>query len=183
MKENKKNADIQRLTFSAMFLALGLVLPFLTGQIPEIGSRMLPMHIPVLICGMVCGGWYGGVVGFILPILRYFLFGMPPIFPTGLAMAFELAAYGIISGRLYCNNKWKCWKSLYKSLIIAMIGGRIVWGVVYAILCGVSGQPFTIAIFMTSAVINAIPGIVVQLLFVPMLVKIINKTNLIPDNQ
>lgn len=183
MKDNNRKVEIHRMTMSAMFLAVGLVLPFLTGQIPQIGSMMLPMHIPVLVCGMVCGSFYGGVIGFILPILRYFLFGMPPLFPTGLAMAFELAAYGIISGRLYYSSKWKCYRSLYYSLILAMIGGRVVWGVVYAVLAGVSGQSFTIALFLAGAFFNAIPGIIVQLLFVPMLVKVLNKTNLIPMKE
>lgn len=175
-----RKVQIQKMTLSAMFMAIGLILPLFTGQIPQIGSMLLPMHIPVLVCGMVCGSFYGGIVGFILPVLRYFLFGMPPLFPTGIAMAFELAAYGIIAGKLYYKGRWKCWTSLYYSLITAMIGGRIVWGIVFAVLCGISGQAFTLSIFITSAIVNAIPGIVLQLLFVPALVKVLNKTNMIP---
>ena len=167
------------MTLSAMFMAIGLILPFFTGQIPQIGSMLLPMHIPVLVCGMICGPVYGGTVGFVLPIFRYLLFGMPPIFPTGLAMAFELAAYGIITGRLYYNSKWKCWSNLYFSLITAMIGGRLVWGVVFALLCGISEQPFTLGIFLASALLNAIPGIVVQLVFVPVLVRSLLRTGIV----
>lgn len=181
MEQNNKRAQLQKLTLSAMFLALGLILPFFTGQIPQIGSMLLPLHIPVLVCGMVCGSYYGGIIGFILPILRYFLFGMPALFPMGLAMAFELAAYGIIVGKLYYESKWKCWSNLYFSLITAMIGGRIVWGIVFAVLCGVSGQEFTMAIFITSAVIQAIPGVVLQLVLVPVLVKCLNQTLWMPD--
>ena len=69
------NQSVKNLTLSAMFLAIGLVLPFLTGQIPEIGSLLLPMHIPVFLCGLICGWQYGAVVGFILPLLRNLLFG------------------------------------------------------------------------------------------------------------
>ena len=179
MKKNKHRLQIQNLTLSAMFLAIGLILPFFTGQIPQIGSMLLPMHIPVLICGMVCGPVCGGIVGFILPLFRYLLFGMPPIFPTGLAMAFELSAYAVIVGKLYYNSKWKCLNNLYFSLITAMIGGRVVWGLVFAILCGISGQPFTFAIFLTSALLNAIPGIIVQLIFVPVSVKTILRSEVL----
>lgn len=81
-----------------MFVAIGVVLPFFTGQIPQIGNMLLPMHIPVLLCGLICGWQYGGMVGFILPLLRTMLFGMPVLYPTGIAMAFELAAYGLVIG-------------------------------------------------------------------------------------
>jgi thiamine transporter ThiT len=81
-----------------MFVALGLILPFFTGQIPKVGSMMLPMHIPVLLCGLICGWKYGLMAGAVLPLLRSALFGMPPLFPTAAAMAFELAAYGFLSG-------------------------------------------------------------------------------------
>ena len=88
----------RKLTLSALFLALGLVLPLITGQIPQIGKMLLPMHIPVLLCGMVCGWPYGLAVGAVMPLLRGLLFGMPVLYPTGIGMAFELAAYG---ARLY----------------------------------------------------------------------------------
>lgn len=183
MKKWREHKSIQKMVYGAMFLALGLILPFFTGQIPQIGSRLLPMHIPVLVCGMVCGTGYGGIVGFILPIMRYFLFGMPPIFPTGVAMSFELAAYGMIAGKLYYESKWKCWSNLYYSLITAMIGGRIVWGIAYGIFCGVAGQTFTLGIFLASAVINAVPGIVLQLLFVPVLVKALHHTGVVWEER
>ena len=77
MQKNNLNPRVQNLALSAMFMAIGLVLPFLTGQIPQIGSMLLPMHLPVLLCGLICGWQYGGLVGFVLPLLRYLLFGMP----------------------------------------------------------------------------------------------------------
>ena len=95
------NKVIFKISFSSICIALGIILPFLTGQIPEIGSMLLPMHIPVLICGFICGWKYGLLVGLITPLLRSVSFGMPPIYPTAIAMSFELAAYGFISGLLF----------------------------------------------------------------------------------
>ncbi|MBQ8144716.1 MAG: ECF transporter S component [Butyricicoccus sp.] len=162
-----------------MFLALGLVLPFVTGQIPEIGAMLLPMHIPVLLCGLICGWQHGTIVGFVLPLLRYMLFGMPPIFPTGIAMAFELAAYGFLSGFLYQRARWHCVISLYRCLIAAMIGGRIVWGLVSVLLLGLAGQPFTWQLFITGAFLTAIPGIVLQLVFIPAMMVALDRAGMV----
>ena len=115
---------VKKISLSAMFFALGLILPFFTGQIPQIGSMLLPMHIPVFLCGFICGWKYGGVIGFLLPLMRYALFGMPPIYPTGIAMSFELATYGIVSGWLFNKGKWQCVIALYKSMIMAMMMNR-----------------------------------------------------------
>lgn len=73
----RKKQIIQNISLSGMFLALGIILPFLTGKIPEIGSMLCPMHIPILICGFICGYKYGAITGFILPFLRSFIFSMP----------------------------------------------------------------------------------------------------------
>lgn len=174
MKESTK-----KLTLSAMFIALGLILPFLTGQIPQIGNMLLPMHIPVFLCGLICGWQYGFVVGFILPVLRYMLFGMPVIFPTGIAMAFELAAYGFFAGFLYGHSRWHCIIALYRSLIISMLAGRIVWGIVEVIILGMSGGAFTWKMFLAGAFINAVPGIIVQLILIPTVMVALNRTGLI----
>ena len=101
MTRSKRSLQTLRLTYAALYLALALVLPFLTGQIPQIGSMLCPMHIPVLLCGFICGWPYGLVTGLIAPVLRSFLFGMPQLYPTAIAMTFELAAYGAVSGMLY----------------------------------------------------------------------------------
>ena len=145
----------KKLTLSAMFLAIGMVLPFLTGQIPEVGNMMLPMHIPVLLCGLICGWQYGAVLGFVLPLIRYFVFGMPVLFPTGTAMAFELMTYGLVIGLVYSVSRWKCIISLYRALIAAMIAGRIVWAAAQMILLGVSGSAFTLKMFFAGAFFNA----------------------------
>lgn len=177
------NKQLKTMTLSAMFLALGLVLPFLTGQIPQIGSMLLPMHIPVLLCGLICGWQYGAAVGFIVPLLRSVLFGMPPLFPTAVSMAFELMTYGLVAGLLYSLSRWQCIRALYRCLISAMLAGRVVWGVVQAILLGLSGSALTLQIFVASAFLNAIPGIIVQLILIPAVMVALNRTGLVPFRQ
>ena len=164
---------------AAMFMALGLVLPFLTGQIQQIGNMLLPMHLPVLVCGLICGWQYGAVVGFVLPLLRFVLFGMPPIYPMGVSMAFELATYGFLVGWLYSHSRWQCIISLYRCLLAAMGGGRLVWGAVRVLLSGVAGQAFTWEMFLSGALLTAIPGIVLQLTLIPALMLALDRTGLV----
>ena len=172
-------SSLKTLTLAALFIAIGLVLPFFTGQIPQVGSMLLPMHIPVLVCGLICGWQYGGIVGFILPLLRYVLFGMPPIFPTGISMAFELATYGMIIGFLYSHARRKNILALYGSLLIAMVCGRIVWGIVRVLLSGVAEQAFTWELFLSGAFFTAIPGIILQLVLIPTLMVALNHTGIV----
>ncbi len=174
MRKQTKN-----LTLSAMFVAIGLVLPMITGNIPQIGSMLLPMHIPVFLCGLICGWQYGLAVGAILPLMRSFLFGMPPLYPVAIAMTFELATYGFVAGFLYNRSKWQCVIALYRSMLIAMLAGRIVWGAAEVVLLGVSGSTFTWQAFMAGAILNAIPGIIIQLTLIPALMVALNKTGLV----
>ncbi len=169
-----------RLVLSALFLALGYVLPFLTGQIREIGNMLLPMHLPVLLCGMVCGWKYGCAVGFILPLTRSLFFGMPVIFPAAISMAFELATYGLIIGLIYSLIPKQSLLTVYISLLSAMAAGRLVWGAAQAILLGCAGRVFTFELFMAGALLNAIPGIVIQLILVPAVILTLHQTHLIP---
>ena len=169
-----------RLVLSALFLSLGYVLPFLTGQIQEIGSMLLPMHLPVMLCGLVCGWKYGLAVGFILPLTRSLIFGMPVMFPMAVSMAFELATYGFIIGLVYSLVKKQNIVTIYISLLSAMVMGRLVWGVVQAILLGATGSALTFQVFMASALLNAVPGIVVQLILVPAILLLLDKTHLLP---
>lgn len=140
---DKKRNPVLNLTLAAMFLAVGLLLPFLTGQIQHIGNMLLPMHIPVIMCGLICGWKYGLAVGAVMPILRSLIFTMPPMYPQAIAMAFELAAYGFVVGLLYERSRWKCIISLYRSMLIAMIAGRIVWGIAEIFLLGLGENGFT----------------------------------------
>ena len=175
-----KNKKLQTLVLSAMFLGLGLVLPFFTGQIPQIGNMLLPMHLPVILCGFICGWKYGLVVGAITPVLRSAVFGMPPMYPTAVAMAIELAAYGCLVGFIFKNARWQCLKSLYRCLIISMLGGRVVWGFVMTVILGLGENGFTLTAFLTGAFLNAIPGIIAQLILVPAIMLALNKTHLVP---
>lgn len=176
---NNKQSPIQTLMIAAMLLAVGYVLPFFTGNIPQIGSMLCPMHLPVLLCGLLCGWRYGLAVGFLLPLMRAFLLGAPPLFPTGIAMAFELAAYGFLAGFLYARSRWQCVAALYRCLIAAMLGGRVVWAAVRVLLSGVSGQAFTWQMFLSGAFLTAIPGIVLQLAFIPAVMVALDRTGLV----
>lgn len=177
MKTKVKTSPILRLTYAAVCLALCMVLPFLTGQIPEIGKALCPMHIPVLLAGFLCGPWWALAVGAVAPLLRFALFGMPPPFPTGAAMCFELAAYGLVSGIL-CRRLPKKAVNVYLALIAAMLAGRIVWGIVMVALMGLSGSAFTWAAFVAGAFVNAVPGIIVHILLIPIIVLALRKAGL-----
>lgn len=165
---------IRRLTWSAMCLALCLLLPFLTGQIPQIGSALCPMHLPVLLAGFLCGPWWALVTGLAAPLLRNLLFSMPPLL-TAIAMSFELGTYGVVSGLLY-RRLPKNLAGIYISLITAMITGRIVWGIVRVAMTGMAGEAFTWAMFLAGAFTTAIPGIIIQLILIPVLVTAIKKS-------
>ena len=173
------NKHVENLVLSALFLALSYVLPFLTGNIPQVGSMLLPMHIPVLLCGFLCGAPWGLAVGLTAPIMRSVLTGgFPPMFPTAVAMAFELAAYGFISGFMYRRIP-KNLTGIYASLVIAMLFGRVVWGLVMSLLL-MNGDGFTFAAFVAGAFTNSIPGILLQLLAIPPVVLALRKFSFMP---
>ncbi|MBQ3103873.1 MAG: ECF transporter S component [Oscillospiraceae bacterium] len=169
---------IRNLAYSALCLALCMVLPFFTGQIPQIGSMLCPMHIPVLLAGFLCGPWWAAAVGAVAPMLRYLIFSMPPPLPTGLAMTFELFTYGLAGGLLYRKLPKKT-SSVYLALLSAMLMGRGVWGLVCILIYGAMGQPFTWAIFLAGAFTNALPGIALHLILIPILVLTLKKAKII----
>lgn len=175
-----KKFPVKKLVFSGLFLALCMVLPFLTGQIPQIGSALSPMHIPVLLCGFVCGWPYGLAVGLVSPILRFALFGMPPLFPTGVSMAFELAAYGALAGLLY-RRLPKTVPNLYGALVCAMLGGRLVWGAVRFLLSVAVGPQFTFAMFLSGGFVTAVPGIICHILLIPPVVLALRKMGMVEN--
>ncbi len=175
-----KRRSTVKITYAAVCLALAMVLPFLTGQIPQVGQALSPMHIPVLLCGFLCGWPYGLAVGFIAPLMRSVLFGMPAMFPNAAAMAFELAAYGAVSGLLY-RLLPKRNGFIYVSLIAAMICGRIVWGIARLVFAGLQGSSFTFGAFIAGAVTNAVPGIVLHIVLIPVIVIALKKADLIPN--
>lgn len=177
---SKRKVNIKNLTLTAMFLAIGLILPFFTGQIREIGNMLLPMHIPVFLCALICGWKFGVPMAFVLPLLRSVLFGMPILYPVAIAMAFELAAYAFVVGFLYEKSHWKCIRALYLSMLPAMLIGRLVWGVAEIILLGMQGSVFTIQAFLAGALFNAVPGIILQLILIPVVMAALGRTKLVP---
>lgn len=166
-------SKINRLVYASLFLALALVLPFLTGQIPQIGAMLTPMHFPVLLCGFLCGWQWGIAVGFAAPLLRSVLFGMPVMYPMAVCMALELATYAAVAGMLYRVFPKKR-RFLYVSLIISMILGRLVWGLARFLCAGLDISTFGLSAFWTGAVAMSVPGIL-QLLIVPVLVIVSEK--------
>ena len=194
------SAGTLRMIYAAMYLGIALVLPFVTGQIPEIGKALSPMHIPVLLCGFICGWPWGLAVGLIAPPLRSVLFGMPVMMPTAISMSFELATYGAVSGFLYrrfprknriaadSTEKEDAKKpvrgglvSIYVTLIIAMLAGRAVWGLARWTLAGAAGGAFTMALFWAGAFAEAVPGIVLHLILIPALMAAMERAGLTPD--
>ena len=168
-----KNHTPSELVLSALFLAVGLILPFFTGNIRTIGNLLLPMHLPVLLCGLVCGKYYGAAIGFLLPPLRSLLFGMPIFYPSAIAMAFELATYGFTVGLLYERFPQKNLSSVFGSLAVSMLTGRLVWGAAMTVLTGLSGKAFSLALFWTNGFVKAIPGVILQFILIPPLFSVI----------
>lgn len=170
----KKQNPTLNLALAAMFLALAYVMPFLTGQIPQIGAMLCPMHIPVILCGYICGAPWGLVVGAVAPLLRSLTLGMPTLFPKAFAMAFELAVYGLMSGLLYrILPKKKV--NIYASLILSMIVGRLVWGAVQFCCMGLDATKFGFSAFWAGAVVNALPGIAIQLILIPVIIIVLER--------
>ncbi|MBO5278806.1 MAG: ECF transporter S component [Lachnospiraceae bacterium] len=179
-KTETKKLETKKLVLSGVFLALGLVLPFLTMQMQSLGSMLLPMHLPVLLCGFICGAPYGLIVGFVTPLLRSVLFGMPKLLPMASAMAFELAAYGFLAGICYkmLAGKREVLRT-YASLILSMLGGRLVWAVAAKIFYTMAGMGFTAEIFLAGAFLNAVPGIIIQLILIPVILLALKKAKYI----
>lgn len=173
----KQGSTIRSMTVSALCLALCMVLPLLTGQIPQIGNMLSPMHLPVMLCGFICGWPWALLIGLIAPPLRFLLFGMPPLFPSGLGMMAELAVYGAAVGLLYRALPKKP-VFLYAALGIAMILGRFAWGLVRWTLMLFGSGAFTFQMFLAGALLNAWPGILLQLLVIPPVILALNRNKL-----
>ena len=171
---NKNKRKLMKLILAAFFLAAGYLLPFLTGQIQTIGQQLCPMHLPVLLCGFICGPFWGLAVGAVVPLLRSLTLGMPPMFPGAFAMAFELAAYGLLAG-IFRKIFPRKYPFLYVELILAMIGGRLVWGFVKFAIAGFSATEFPFSAFIAGVVTGSIPGIILQIVIIPPLVLLADK--------
>ena len=168
----KKNTTLH-MVLAAMFTALGILLP-IAFRLFGAGPIFLPMHIPVLLCGLIVGKRYGALVGFIVPLLSSTIGGgMPPLFPVAISMAFELAAYGFFAGLLY--KKFKL--NVFISLIGAMLAGRVVMAIANVILLGIAGNSYSLSAFVAGAFVTAWPGIVIQLILIPIILLGLEKTD------
>ena len=181
--KNKK--IIFNLTFTSINLAIGLVLPLLTMQIPEVGKMLLPLHLPVFIVGLICGYKYGLLIGITLPLLRSLIFHMPALYPNAICMSIELASYGLFSGLIFSllkKTKINYLANIFISLILSMLLGRIIWGA-SRFLIGVIDQSnvFSFKYFINASLLTAWPGIILQLLIVPSVVILTN--NIIKSHQ
>lgn len=161
--------NLTKFTLSSLLLAIGLILPLFFGQVEILGQTILVLHIPIYLCGLLCGANYGMVVGFILPILRSCLFSMPIFYPNAIAMAVELALYGFVSGYLWHKRK-VC--NIYLVLLISMIIGRLGWGIMEWLLLCLNHQSFTLNMFITLGFVQGIVGIIIQFLIIPPLYKV-----------
>ena len=174
----KTKSPARSVVLAAMFLALAFVLPMVTGHVPQVGNMLCPMHFPILLCGFVLGGPWGLAVGFVAPLLRSVLFGMPPMFPIAISMAFELATYGAVSGFLYRKVKQHTLPMTYAVLLAAMVAGRLVWGAVRFVLAGLTGGSFPFSAFLSGALLTAVPGIIAQLVLIPLIITALQKAKL-----
>ena len=174
----KTVSPARRIVLAALFLALAFLLPMVTGHVPQVGNMLCPMHFPILLCGFVLGGPWGLAVGFAAPLLRSLLFGMPPMFPIAISMAFELAAYGFVAGLVWRKVQHTL-PMMYATLVTAMVAGRLVWGAVRFVLAGLTGSTFPFSAFLSGALLTAVPGIIAQLILIPLILVTLQKAKFI----
>lgn len=175
-RNRKTKEQSRRVAVAGMLLAVGILLPFLTAHgfgIP--GTVLLPMHLPVLLCGFLCGPVYGALLGFILPFISSLLTAMPVLFPMAPIMTMELTAYGLVTGVLYHRTRLGRWRyGVYPTLLLAMVCGRICYGLTFQALVLVAGE-LKAATVWTAIAVGA-PGILVQLLLIPPIVTAVSGT-------
>jgi len=167
----------KKLALTALFIAICIVLPIAFHTIPNAGAIFLPMHIPVLMCGLICGWPYGLFCGILGPLLSSLLTGMPPMAFLP-AMLCELAVYGFVTGLLV--NRIQTGKrifDLYIPLVCAMLAGRVFYGILNALIF--KAGSYSLTIWLTSAFVTSVPGILIQLMLVPFLVNILQKSGLV----
>ncbi len=175
----KKMSYVKRSIITAVCIALCVVLPMAFHSIQNAGSIISPMHIPVLLCGLICGPAFGLLCGLAGPLLSTLFAGMPPMayLPP---MMVELAVFGLVCG-LMINliRTGKLYADLYISLVVSMIAGRIVAGIAKALIF--SAGSYSMAAWTTSYFVVSWPGIVIQLVLIPTIVFALMKAKLIPE--
>lgn len=170
------NKEIEKIVLTGLFIAIGVVLAPLFHS-AGLGQVFSPMHFPVLVCGLLLGWKYGLITGLLTPLITSFMLQAPPLFPMATVMSLELAVYGLLSGLIY--NKCSLFTSkianVYVALIVAMIAGRIVYGLTYGILFVLGLSDFAFSTYVTSLFVVGLPGIVLQILIVPAVVMTIER--------
>lgn len=185
-----KNKQIFKMVLSGCLIAIGWTLPLVTGQIREIGNMLCPMHLPVFFGALLLGPWYGLIIGLIIPTSRSLIFGMPVIFPNAVCMSIELGTYGFVCGflfnyifRKYRKNSKELIISTIISLLVAMIIGRVIWGLSRIVCLLIPGNDFTMKIFISGAILTAWPGIIIQLIVIPLTVIAMKNKFIINENE
>ena len=171
------NSKTRKLVLTALFIAIGVVLPQAFHAIPNAGSIFLPMHIPVLIAGFAVGPLFGAICGILTPILSHLIFGMPPAMMLA-QMICELAVYGFMTGLL--NSLIKIKNPVVKNyavLILSMLSGRLAYGILNALIF--KAGSYSLQAWLSAAFISALPGIAIQLILIPILVARLRKADLI----
>ena len=171
-------SPVRRTVLAALCIALCVVLPIAFHSIPNAGSVILPMHIPVLVCGMICGWPYGFICGLLGPLVSSLLTGMPPAayLPP---MMVECATYGAATGLLLKFVRTRnLTADLYISLIGAMLLGRVVSGIAKALIFT---PGMAMSMWITSSFVTALPGIVIQLVLIPQVIRILMKAKYLPQ--
>jgi len=175
----KKMSVVKKSIITAVCLALCVVLPQAFHAIPNAGSMYCPMHIPVILCGLVCGWSYGLLCGLVGPALSTLFTGMPPvaILPP---MMVECAVYGSVCGLMmqFIHTK-KVYIDLYISLIVSMITGRVIAGLVKALIF--ARGKITMASWATSYFVTSLPAIIIQLVLIPNIIFALMQSRLIPE--
>ena len=173
------NSNPKKLVTTALMIAMCVIIPMLFHGVPQAGPTFLPMHLPVFLTGFICGPVYGLLCGIAGPALSAALTGMPagPMIPS---MMLELAVYGIVTGLMYRSLPMKNHMAkTYTTLILAMLIGRITYGIANTYL--IQAGSYNMNVWLGFAFVTALPGIVIQLIFIPLIVDILERNNFIYD--
>ncbi len=175
-----QNIKSRELVIGGLFIALGILVPIIFHSFGILGQVFLPMHVPVLIGGFFLSPYLALIVGIVTPLISSVLTGMPAIYPMAVIMMFELGTYGLVVSLAVRKIKL----SVIPSLILAMLAGRVSAGIAVFILANLFGLKMNSVIFIKGVVLTGLPGIAIQLLFIPALIYSLNaytKKNLIKE--
>ncbi len=171
--------NLKLFVLAIIFAILGILLPWFFGGIRLFGTDLLLMEFPVLLCGMICGLGYGGVVGAVVPILYALIFSTASVYPWGVATAIELCAFGVLCGLLYKTMR----QNVFVSLLLSMFGGRTVYYIVYYFMLKHEGIAYTAQDFINGEFLNVLSGLAIQIIFIPLIALVLNKTGIVHQGE